>query len=116
MPSWQDTLIIASGLVREFRGDHPVANPGVVNLPVWPHSDSGGRKATEFWVQPRTNAVHIQALSHSSSPIVNTIGPASARLAGDQLYIFSLHPTVNTLQFLDAQSSSTVVDVTWVIP
>jgi hypothetical protein len=114
MPTWQETLIIASGLVKELRGDVVQANPAIVNLPVWPDTHSSGLRASTV-ILYAANEVHVQALSHSSSPEVSTGGPASAKLIATQPYVFPLHPTVNTLQFLDAQSETSQVDVLWVI-
>jgi len=43
--------------------------------------------------------------------VPNTIGQNSARLIGGQEYVFPIHPEVNTLTFIDAQSASTAVYV-----
>ena len=111
MPSWQDTIIIASGMVRDLKGQKVMACP-IVNtataLSIYPHVDTGGQKAMLVWIRP-TADVHFAV-----DVVATTISPDCAVLAADQEYIFPLHPEVNTISFLDAQSASNAVYVRWV--
>jgi hypothetical protein len=114
-PTWQETLIITSGMVRRVYGESVVTNSQPIAVAVHPAFNSAAvdtiaaRRATAVLIRPTAN-VHF-----AIDAVPNTIGPHTALLAAATNYQFPLHPACQTLYFLDPVSGTGPVYITWLV-
>ncbi len=111
MPSWQETLIISTGLLKKYYGEVvSCSDAGVgVNVAIWPQFNSGGSRAAFTIIRP---AVDVYMAVDETAGI--GAGPLVGKLTADTNYAVPIHPSANTLQF-KAVTSTGDVQINWIV-
>jgi hypothetical protein len=96
----EHATILASMVMKEVRAEVMTVNTTPQFLGIWPVASSEGPRPVGVMIRPQKDlymAVDAEA---------NTIGCHAAFLAADTEYAFPIHPKVNTLSFIDADSQA----------
>lgn len=110
MPSWQETLIIAAGMLNKYYGELvPTADSFTQHVAVWPAASSTGSRAEFVIIRPGADV-------YMAVDEVGDIGASVLKgvLESDTNYSFPIHPSINTLQFKTVADTCDV-QVNWVI-
>jgi hypothetical protein len=110
MPSWQETIIISSGMLRKFYGEVlACADSGDAHVAIWPQFNSGGLRAEFVIIRPAAD-VYMGVDEPEGIGASVLVG----MLEDDTNYAFPIHPKAHTLHFRSV-SGDCNVQVNWIV-